>query len=1109
MKKYAVLILALLILVPGFFYPQPVHAADEETVSYLIPGKVEWWHDKARNTYWIDYVRDGLTVRQNIGQPPHPYIDAEFPSALVSGVENVSKYTVKSVTIADASDIGSIKYSGEVDIDSIFKYKLQNAILKDQDAIIGRSGTLVSFKAHLQVPAYDRLKVYSFTAANNVQCYRVYVPIKVTFAVTPLVTPNNATITVNGVVDPNPSELTADGYAYPNLTVSAEVKGLDPDDQVLTQKLEMFPEGGGGWTGHDGTGPGNTFSHEWPLKISKDTKIDIRATATTKKGKTLTATGSVVAYVVSGMGDLVAKVTYTPTPQTVTITQRDYDANKPMLIQLEADSSQSTATNGIRERLYYWQMGHNPCEYSGWTNQSVYRTSTWVNPKDADAVNEIHLIGRVAIKDNKGFVGYALDDEIIKLQIIATPPETVLSGPAYLLPKELGKPNTFTWTYNSPDNIPYGKSLVSVSRMTADGSYEVVIPEQEQTDRTIDVQGSEYETYKVAVKVVDSKGNISLPSELVRTVITTRPAISLKASINNDKIDVVVTDKTAAAIIDLAPTRYVNWTVLNSQGAVIYSGTGHIPAQFDNDSRFAGGVATFIQTADNALGKTAKAQDTLIFNSLLDFDIVPNVLYESQYALFKDLSKFLTDKTHTIKGVSEPDTSFAPLELTPENTFTEPEGVYNVKLAGKGYQSTKLSLWQYANDRTELLDSREPAAPSADFVKTFAGDSALYAIGSATFTGDIQQSIFYSGGAEYRFRRQVDCYGVDRANFQDVKNVTFKMGTPVCGLTVTGEKQYREVDVDLRPSSDATEASLQAAYPIQYDSGLTYVDVAYLKDNAADPAQAGSIHGTNRQVVDGWVRFSGLDSHKLRFDEAGTVEIRGVVYNGLKQSKPFVIRRVIVPDTPPAVTVKLDKNVDYRDPKYNLATTMHVNVDYSSDDGDAVDLDKSVLLLSFDANHNGNFADDGAYSTMTVTRGSDNLQPIIKTLNKTYAADHMSINLGIDNAAHNALGEFLIQYKAVDMPSTPYLSVPDAALPVVSNDPGKTVTHFLADNQAPAVDFQLTRSVSITDVIIDTPGCTPLNLPYILEQAKLNNIKLKIVHVDENGVRREYTNYGP
>lgn len=1104
MKKILSVALALLMLLPGFCYPQPVHAAEEETVSYLIPGKIEWWFDKTRKSYWMDVVQDGLTRRLNIGNPPHPFIDAEFPSALVPGVADESKYEVKSVTIAQDSDIPNLRYSGKDPISDIFDYKLPNATLANADAIIGQSGTMVSFKSRFQAPNISESYVYSYQTANGVFAYRVYVPYKVTFRVIPL---KAATISVSGVVDPNPSELTADGYAYPQLTVTGKVQGLAPGESITTWKLEQRPETDVDWLSSSDAGPDLTKSSSWGLKINKDTKIYIRATATTNKGQVLTATGEVMAYVTSGVGDLTARVYYIPIPPTVTITQQDYNANKPVQIQLEADSSLSTATNGIASRLYYWRTGNSGYAYSGWNNQAVYKTTTWINPKDDGGTREIPILGRVAIRDNKGFVAYATDAVTVQLQVVASPPETVLSGPEYLLPRELGEPNTFTWTYNSPDGIPYDRSLLTVEKQGSGGSFMPVVMDQEQADRNFDLQGDEYEVFRIKVKVVDANGNVSDPSTLIREVVSARPAITLKATENGDKIDVAVTDKTVQTVKDLFPTRYTTWLVQDYRGAAIDSGAGQIPAQFDYDTRFQGGAVTFVQHADNALGKTAKAKDTLMFNSSLDFNVLPSMLYEGQFAKFEDLSRYILDKVISIKTVSESDAQFAPLPLTPESTFTRDAGVYNVKLAGKGYLSEMHSIWQYAADRSALQGNVDPATPSVEIVKTFAGDEALYAAGSARFVGNTQSGAFYSGGVEYPYRRQVDYAATSALGMQEIKNVTFKNGTPVCVATIDGNKQYRAITVDLTPSESATEAGLQAAYPIRYDLTDTYVDVTYLKDGQPDRAMNDKILGSGRQIVNGTVRFVGDRRLAIRFDAPGTVEFRCVVSNGLKSSAEYVHQRVITEDTPPKVTVSLMNDVNYRNPENGLKTLFHVTVDQASLDGDSVDLAKAVLRVAFDKNNDGNYTNDGPDSTMTVMRDTTSLQPYITCSARSFSPDKVTASFVLDNPTKNVLGRFRITYLATDAPGTPYLNVPPADLPVVQNNPEDSAAVFLSDNRVPVVELKLTKAVSATITIIDTPGAEPYDIPYLLEQAKLRGIKLSIQHIDEREVEMWYYNW--
>jgi hypothetical protein len=292
MKRLIVGILALMLCLLSI-PPVAVQAA-AETESHLIVGKFEYWYSPSQNTFWADFNLNGTTTRVNLGRVPFQTYEPWFPTALVTDVTTQYKYMVKSVEIAQDSEITTLNYTEDPlePLSLIKKYCFRNFVLTNPEAIIGQAGTTVNFKAKFQIPGPGDLNasgtqlVYSYRdSVTGTQMFRAYIPIKVVFEKVPAA----ASLSVSGVIDPNPAELTPDGYAYPDLIVTAKASGVPDDYHPAYWILQYRMEGSEEWITERIEG-GNMLSESklWKIRINKDTKIYLHAEVHYEEGTTIT-----------------------------------------------------------------------------------------------------------------------------------------------------------------------------------------------------------------------------------------------------------------------------------------------------------------------------------------------------------------------------------------------------------------------------------------------------------------------------------------------------------------------------------------------------------------------------------------------------------------------------------------------------------------------------------------------------------------------------------------------------------------------------------------------------------------------------------------------------
>ena len=272
------------------------------------------------------------------------------------------------------------------------------------------------------------------------------------------------------------------------------------------------------------------------------------------------------------------------------------------------------------------------------------------------------------------------------LQPPTEPPNTSISVPYPFYPKEVDLPDNkrVTWDYDSPDHIPYKKSIVTLKKKIAADQFQTIFANKTQTQRELVIEGDANDEYVIEVVVVDEKGNKSKPKSRTIYVMDASPVIDLALDTSiGDVLRIDVENLTDAEIEKLFPTSYTDWKIEDMDGNLIVEGQGETPKSVTLDQRFKSGEHRVTQNAINTLGNTATASKIFDVYSVLDFDVTPWQLFETELATITDLCKDVSNKKWEIRRDSEP--TFTPLTLDHNNQFTRDYGRYTIILTGEGY----------------------------------------------------------------------------------------------------------------------------------------------------------------------------------------------------------------------------------------------------------------------------------------------------------------------------------------------------------------------------------------------------------------------------------------
>lgn len=270
------------------------------------------------------------------------------------------------------------------------------------------------------------------------------------------------------------------------------------------------------------------------------------------------------------------------------------------------------------------------------------------------------------------------------------PPNTSINTPKYFYPREITDTgeyeNVITWDYESPSSVPYKHSIVSLDKRVSSDEWETVINEKIQTDRQLNVTGNAGDEYRISVKVVDQNNQESSERNRIFSILNPYPDIEV---ILNDEIEdllgITVENLQDEEIEQVFPTAYTRWNIQNKDDEILMEGEGEAPEWVNLDERFESGIFTVTQYASNIINTGYGASNFIRF-AVLDFDIAPDRLYESEGATIIDFSKAVTNKQWNWRRVDEG--IFEDLYLDENNSFTVNEpGLYEVELSGNGFLS--------------------------------------------------------------------------------------------------------------------------------------------------------------------------------------------------------------------------------------------------------------------------------------------------------------------------------------------------------------------------------------------------------------------------------------
>lgn len=817
-----------------------------------------------------------------------------------------------------------------------------------------------------------------------------------------------------------------------------------------------------------------------------------------------------------GSWEIIAKLWADPYPAKVPIKLNEYNNNLPVQIKMDLDATGSSASEEIKDYLFYYRVGKGPWIEFDWTPNKKITVDVLVRKSDENAEKKIVIDARVGVRDTKGNIRYGHDDARVEFDIQTVPPETELQLPAIFYPKEVTNftayKNIIKWSYASEDEIPYKESIVSLYRLNG-AAWIPVFENQKQIPRELEITGNAEEIYRIVVKVVDELGKESSEVWDIFRIETARPIIDVTLDLNRVESNILginVDNLTDPEIEALYPTTYTSWMIVDAKEKTLESGVGKLPEEVEMDERYKGTVNTAIQRAVNTLGNGAMDKEHYNSNSLLEFEIVPNRLFETELARIIDQSRSLINRTWGIKKNTE--VTYGPFEYPPGGEFTKDAGKYDVRSEGRGIYVTTGRIYQYSNLMDQLYN--EPLEPTDTEVKDNYGDGYVLAKYTARWDGKVEIGAFTYKGTAYSYRRPRSIMIIRDADFSRIRSVEFLPAEPGAIFDVEGHtKQYKEVKLDGSRSVDITDPELQAKYPIQFDHESTQFVVEPLDKLEGSPVYSMNqdIKGLGREIIDGKVVFRGRKNQSLRFDTAGVFRITYYTWNGLKLSKPFVREIVVEPELLPTVDIQVANPVVYREPNYDLKAFMHVVVYYNSPD-DEIDLDKSYLTIKYDANNDGDYTNDVGQQGI-IKKGEEDLPPNhIYVSNKIFQADRAIFSVGIDNPDKNMFGQYKFEFKAYEKPIIPYYDLFHEGFEIYVDTENINISKKLTllDNAQPMINIQMSRTNKSELTIIETSVTTPItttDIQYILDFFKAQKVQLDIKYIDITGKEFNYKNY--
>lgn len=929
----------------------------------------------------------------------------------------------------------------------------------------------------------------------------------------------SGSIALNMDINPNPSELVG-GIATHAIELTAEAFLFGPE--APSEWILRYRPEGGTWTEQVFTTSNTTVTwNVTGLEITEDTNYYAEAVCDTNQSKTYNAAAEGTAFVtMPPSGDLNPDLYTECLNDPIDVFEADADAGIEQTSLLYLDGSDSTGDNEPFEYQFYLaqeNMLEKEWTYFGWQSDPVLETEYAINPKYRNASDEVELDCRMMLKDANGYIKYAHDDLFIDLNIMRTPPETDTTGQDYYFPFEVTNVtgtdiNRVTWEYYHPDGVPYDHSIVNVYKITGTTTTKVV-SNLVQSEQYYDITGNEKEEFILEVRVVDTNGTGSDPAQEYCPIETAAPKLRLEiddVDIETGTLYYTVFDDTPQKMLDHFPTIYTNWYVWDTSGDLLESGTGMIPSPQAIDARYEGESIIGLQQGTNSLNKTANAKDAIINGSELDFTLDPDQLFEGEYTnVVGNFKGLLTEPVWEIKSIYENDSSYQVFTFT-DDKFTQPKGFYDVKASADGNYIVYQYDYDYSNDRIALMG--DPIQPSNADVQAIYGPDYEYVWLSTEWTGAIEsdEDGYYVESTKYNFRRLKKYMIITEGTMADVEQVEFLNGKASSDFDITGDTQYRTITLDGTKAIGLTDPALQAKYPIDFDSPDTKFIIEGKTDGLFDASLNALILGEGKVIEDGRVTFPAKQIQEVRFDAAIEYDAYYETDNGLNVSDPTSKTRTINADLLPIVDISVSSEVVYRDPADDLdATLMFIAIYGSSDDN--VSLEKSYFDISYDANDNGDYADDGVFSGMKVYKDS-NTVPNTFTAVPAFNNGVATVQLKTNAALKNFLGKVRADFVAVEEPVIPYLSVPGEDDPIVSadttgvDDADKTV---LIDNMRPTATLELGpiptvdleffshASVAASDVV---------DIQLILDQFAQDRIKC-IIRYTRNGVTTEYDNF--
>lgn len=816
-----------------------------------------------------------------------------------------------------------------------------------------------------------------------------------------------------------------------------------------------------------------------------------------------------------GAWEIVPKLWADPYPARVPMKLNEYTNNLPVMIKMDLDATGSTASEGIKDYLFYYRVGKGEWIEFDWTPNKKITVDVIIKKSQENAEKKIPIDARVGVRDTQGNVRYASDDARVEIELQTAPPETELDMPTIFYPIEVtsttSRKNIIKWGYYSEDDIPYKESVVSLYKLVGT-TWTTVFENQKQVPRELEVTGNKEEIYRIVVKVVDELGKESNQVSDIFRIETAKPIIDVTLNlerVEENILGISVENLTDPEIEAIYPSSYTTWMIVDGSGNVLESGMGELPKEVPMDERYKGTVVTAIQNAVNILGNTAMDKEHYNSNALLEFSIDPNRLFETEITTITDYSRALTDRTWEIKLINEP--TYQPFIYPPEGKFTKDAGKYNVQSTGKGVYVSTFKINQYSNVMADLY--KEPLEPTQQEINETFGNEYVFARYTARWDGKVDVGTYTHKGTTYNYKRQRSIMLMRINNLARVRQVEFLPATPEAYFDVIGHlKAYKKVTVDGGKSVNYTNAELQAKYPIQFEDEKTMYVIEPLNGLEGNPIYIKNeyIKGNGREVINNKVVFKGKKIQDLRFDQDGVYRITYYTWNGLKLSKPFIREVVIEPELLPTVDIQVASPVVYREPNHTLRAFMHVLVLYNSPD-DEIDLDKSYLTVRYDANNDGDYENDIGQQGI-IRRNEADLPSHITITNRIFQADRAIFSLAIDNPDKNMFGNYQFDFNAYEKPVIPYYDLfnENFVISVNTNDIDVSKKQTLLDNTQPIINILMSRKNKSELTIIETSVTTPItasDIQYILDFFASQKIQLEIKYIDITGKEHSYKNY--